>query len=85
MFWGFVFHISSRTDFIHGKPIKALVGALCHGYSLNCHVVYLATLGTPPLLVKKLNVFYLYATAKSEIHICSNKPETGLVFDTQSR
>ena len=37
MFWEFVFHISSRTDFIHGIPIRALVGAPCHGYSLNCH------------------------------------------------
>ena len=25
-FWEFVFHISSRTDFIYGKPIWALVG-----------------------------------------------------------
>ena len=25
-------------------------------------------------------LFYLHANAKIEIHICSNKPETGLVF-----
>ena len=25
-------------------------------------------------------LFYLYANAKIEIHICSNKHETGLVF-----
>ena len=25
-------------------------------------------------------LFYLYATARSEIQICSNKHETGLVF-----
>ena len=27
----------------------------------------------------KICVFYIYATAKSEIQICSNKHETGLV------
>ena len=27
-------------------------------------------------------LFYLYATAKSEIQICSNKHETGLVYCT---
>ena len=75
MFWEFVFHISSRTDFIHGIPIRALVGALCHGYSFNCHLVYLATPGTPPLLMRKQIVFI---TAKSEIHTCSNISETGL-------
>ena len=57
-------------------------GPPCNGYAFNCHLVYLAIPGTPPLCVKKQNkicMFYLYATAKSEIHICSNKHETGLV------
>ena len=26
-----------------------------------------------------LNLYYLHATSKNEIHICSNKHETGLV------
>ena len=29
-------------------------------------------------------LFYLYANAKIEIHICSNKHETGLVYHNES-
>ena len=32
-----------------------------------------------------MSLFYLYATAKSEIRICSNKHETGLVVTETSR
>ena len=31
------------------------------------------------LRVSKSYLFYLHATSKNEIHICSNKHETGLV------
>ena len=31
---------------------------------------------------RKTCLFYLYATAKSEIQICSNKDETGRVYHT---
>ena len=56
------------------------LGPRCYGYALNYHLVYLAIPGTRPLYIKKQNVFVLlYATAKSEIQICSNKHETGLV------
>ena len=34
---------------------------------------------------KQICLFYLYATAKSEIQICSNKHETGLVFKSISQ
>ena len=50
-----------------------------YGYALNCHLVHVAIPGTRPLCMKNQNLFYLYATAKSEIQICSNKHETGLV------
>ena len=43
-------------------------------YSWNTH------LGTCMGYVRMYNFFYLYATVKSEIHICSNKHETGLVL-----
>ena len=56
------------------------LGPPCYGYVLNCHLVYLAIPGTRPLSMKKQNLFYLYANAKSEIQICSNKHETGLIF-----
>ena len=57
------------------------LGPPCHGYALNCHLVYLAIPGTHPSCMKiTIGLFYLYATAKSEIQICSNKHETGLVF-----
>ena len=54
----------------------------CQCYALNCHFVYLTIPGTRPLLMRKLNLFvlYIYPSAQSEIHICSNKHETGLVF-----
>ena len=55
------------------------LGSQCFGYALNCHLVYLAIPGTRPLCTKKQNLF-IYATAKSEIQICSNKFETGLVY-----
>ena len=48
-------------------------------YALNCNFVYLTILGTRPLSMIKQSLFYLYATANSEIHICSNKHETGPV------
>ena len=56
-------------------------GPPCNGYALNWRLVYLAKPGTRPLCMKKqyICLFYLYATAKNEIHICSNKHETGLV------
>ena len=51
-----------------------------YGYALSCHFLYLAIPGTRPLFMRKQNaLFYLYATTKSEIQICSNKHETGLV------
>ena len=57
------------------------LGSPRYDYALNCHLVYLAIPGTRPLCRKKQNVlFYLYATAKSEFKICSNKHETGLVL-----
>ena len=56
------------------------LGPPCYGYAFNCHLVYLAIPGTRLLCMKiKICLFYLYATAKSEIQICSNKHETGLV------
>ena len=51
-------------------------GLLCYGYALNFHFVYLAMPGTRE---SKICLFCLYATTKSEINICSNKHETGLV------
>ena len=67
------------------KIIKRGVGMYlrppCYGYALNCHLVYLAIPGTRLLCMKKkICLFYLYATAKSEIQICLNKHETGLVL-----
>ena len=57
------------------------LGPPFYGYVLNCHLVYLAIPETRPLCMKKQNcLFHLYATAKSEIQICSNKHETGLVY-----
>ena len=65
----------------HIKGVGMYFWPLCYGNALNCHFVYLAIPGTPPLLIRKQKcLIYLYATAKSEIHICSNKHETGLVF-----
>ena len=56
------------------------LGPPCYGYALNCHLVYLAIPGTRPLCMKKQNMFVLSnASAKSEIQICSNEHETGLV------
>ena len=50
---------------------------LCFGYALNNPFVYLAI---PGAHISKICLFYLYATAKNEIQICSNKHETGLVM-----
>ena len=42
---------------------------------------YLVIPGTRPFLRgNKSKLFYLHATSKNEIHICSNKHETGLVY-----
>ena len=59
-------------------------GPPCYCYALNYHFVYLAIPGTRPLFMRKQDVFVLYATAKSEIHLCSNKHETGLVYISHS-
>ena len=57
------------------------LGPPCHGYALNCHLVYLAIPGTHPSCMKNHNWFVLFiCNRKSEIQICSNKHETGLVF-----
>ena len=57
------------------------LGPLCYVYSLNSHFVYLAITGTCPLFMRiKPGLFYLYATTKSEIYICSNKHETCTSF-----
>ena len=61
------------------------LGPPFYGYALNCHLVYLAIPGTRPLCMKKQHLFNLYATAKSEIQICSNKHETCLVIDYNMR
>ena len=56
-------------------------GVPCHGYALNCHLVYLAIPGTIPLCTKKQNLFVLFiCNQKSEIQNCSNKHETGLYW-----
>ena len=57
------------------------LGPPCNGYALNYHLVYLAILETRPLCMKKQNLFVLFICnrKKSEIQICSNKHETGLV------
>ena len=54
-------------------------GTPCYGYALNCLFVYLVIQRTCPLFKRKQKLFILYATSKNEIHICSNKHETGLV------
>ena len=37
------------------------LGALCYGYALNCHLVYLAIPGTHPLCTKKAKyVCFIY-------------------------
>ena len=58
-----------------------------YGYALNCNFVYLTIPRTRPLSMMKQNKFvlFIYATAKSEIHICSNKHETALVFKKNRR
>ena len=76
--------------FIRNTPVLALriskwgvgvyFGRPCYGYALNCLFVYLVIQGTCPFLREiKSYLFYLYVTSKNEIHICSNKHETGLV------
>ena len=57
------------------------LGPLYYDNALNCLLVYLAIPETRMLCTKsKICLFYLYTTAKSEIQICSNEHETGLVF-----
>ena len=57
-----------------------MFGPPCYGYALNCQFVYLAIPGTRPLFMRKQNVFVLFiCNRKSEIRVCSNKHETGLV------
>ena len=59
-------------------------GPPCYGKDLDCYFVYLALPGTHQLLMRKqVLFFYSYAFAKCEIHICSNKLETGLVDNPQ--
>ena len=76
--------------FIRNTPVLALkigkrgvgvyFGTPCYGYALNCLFVYLVIHGTRPLFKRKQKLFiFLHATSKNEIHICSNKHETGLV------
>ena len=56
-------------------------GPRFYGSALNCHFVYLTIPGTRPLSVINQNVFVLFiCNRKSEILICSNKHETGLVY-----
>ena len=53
----------------------------CYDYALNCHLVYMAIPGTRQLCMKRQNLFALFiCSRKSEIQICSNKHETGLVL-----
>ena len=60
------------------------LGPPCFGCALNCHLVNLEVPGTRPLCMnKQIYLFYLYATAKSEIQICSKKHETPLVCALQ--
>ena len=57
------------------------LGPPCYACALNCHLVYLAIPGTRLLCMEKKNVFVLFiCNRKSEIQICSNKHETGLVI-----
>ena len=62
------------------------LGPLCYDYALNGHLVYLAAYqGHASYAWKgKICLFYLYVTAKSEIQICTNKHETGLVDSQES-
>ena len=57
------------------------LGPPSYDYALNCHLADLAIPGTRPLCMKKQNlfVFIICNRKKSEIQICSNKYETGLV------
>ena len=51
-----------------------------YGYALNFLFVYFVIPGTRPFLSEsKSYLFYLNAISINEIHICSNKHETGLV------
>ena len=61
---------------ISKKGVGMYLGPPCYGYAINCHLVCLAIPGTCLLCMKKQKLF---VTAKSEIHICSNKHETCLV------
>ena len=53
----------------------------CYGYALICLFVYLVMPGTRLLFKRESKNYlpYLHATSIKEIHICSNKHETGLV------
>ena len=58
-------------------------GTPCYSYALKCPFVYMVIQGTPPLFERKQKfviLFTVHATSKNEIHICSNKHETGLVL-----
>ena len=54
----------------------------CYSYALNWHFVYLAIPETHPLFMKKtkFDCFIHMQPQKSEIHICSNKHEAGLLL-----
>ena len=58
------------------------LGPPCPGYALNCRFC-LAIPMTHQLLLRKQNLLYKYAPAENEIHICSNKHETGLVREKE--
>ena len=61
-------------------------GTPCYRKPLNCLFVYLVIPGTRPLFKRKQKIFiYLHATSKNEMHICSNKHETGLVAIKESK
>ena len=77
--------------FISSKPVLALkisksgvgvyLGTACYGYALHCLFVYLVEQGTCPLFKNSKDyLFYLHASSKNEIQICSNKHETCLVL-----
>ena len=59
-------------------------GTQCYSFALKCLFVYIVIQETRPYLREsKSYLFYLHATSKNEIHICSNKHETGLVISSR--
>ena len=59
------------------------LGPLHYDYAVNCHLVYLAIPGTRLLCMKKQQLCVLFiCNHEIEIQICSNKHETGLVYQT---